>query len=34
MVDILIRNVPADDVHRLDEQARRVGLSRHRFPIF
>jgi len=26
--DLLIRNVPAQDLHQLDEQARRVGLSR------
>ena len=28
MPDILIRNFPADDLKLLDEQARRVGLSR------
>lgn len=28
MPDVLIRNFPADDLRLLDEQARRVGLSR------
>lgn len=28
MPDLLIRNVPAEDLDRLGEQARRVGLSR------
>lgn len=28
MPDILIRDFPADDLARIDEQARRVGLSR------
>lgn len=28
MPDVLIRNIPAEDLDRLDEQARRVGLSR------
>lgn len=28
MPDVLIRNFPADDLELLDEQARRVGLSR------
>lgn len=28
MPDVLIRNIPADDLERLDEQARRFGLSR------
>lgn len=31
MADILIRNVPPDDLRRLDEQARRAGLSRADF---
>lgn len=31
MPDILIRNVPADDVARLDAQARRLGLSRSEY---
>ncbi len=28
MPDVLIRDVPADDVKRLDDQARRAGLTR------
>lgn len=28
MPDVLIRDVPADDLARIDGQARRVGLSR------
>lgn len=28
MADLLIRNFPADDLRRLDEQAGRLGLSR------
>lgn len=28
MPDVLIRDVPADDLALLDEQARRVGLTR------
>ena len=28
MPDVLIRNFPAEDLELLDEQARRVGLSR------
>lgn len=28
MPDVLIRNFPADDLELLDEQARRLGLSR------
>lgn len=31
MPDVLIRNVPAEDLERLDEQARRAGLSRADF---
>ncbi len=31
MPDILIRNIPAADLERLDEQARRYGLSRTDF---
>ena len=31
MADVLIRNVPPDDLRRLDEQARRLGLSRADF---
>lgn len=31
MADILIRNFPAEDLALLDEQARRVGLSRTEF---
>ena len=31
MPDILIRNIPAEDLERLDEQARRSGLSRTDF---
>lgn len=30
MPDVLIRNIPADDLALLDEQARRFGLSRPR----
>ena len=28
MPDVLIRNFPAEDLELIDEQARRVGLSR------
>lgn len=28
MTDVLIRNVPEDDLARIDEQAARLGLSR------
>ncbi|MFT4187988.1 MAG: ribbon-helix-helix protein, CopG family [Aeromicrobium sp.] len=28
MTDLLIRNVDDDDVHRLDDLARRLGVSR------
>jgi hypothetical protein len=28
MTDVLIRNVPDEDLARIDEQAARVGLSR------
>lgn len=31
MPDILIRNFPADDLARIDHQAKRVGLSRTEF---
>lgn len=31
MPDILIRNFPADDLALIDEQARRLGLSRTEF---
>ena len=31
MPDVLIRNIPAEDLERLDEQARRYGLSRSDF---
>lgn len=31
VADVLIRNVPPDDLRRLDEQARRLGLSRADF---
>lgn len=31
MPDVLIRNIPAADLKRLDEQARRHGLSRTDF---
>lgn len=31
MPDILIRNIPAEDLALLDEQARRLGLSRAQF---
>lgn len=31
MPDVLIRNIPAADLERLDEQARRYGLSRTDF---
>lgn len=31
MPDVLIRNVSADDLDLIDEQARRVGLSRTEF---
>ncbi|MCG6567704.1 ribbon-helix-helix protein, CopG family [Tessaracoccus sp. ZS01] len=31
MPDVLIRNIPAEDLERLDEQARRYGLSRADF---
>ncbi len=31
MPDVLIRNIPADDLALLDEQARRFGLSRTDF---
>lgn len=31
MPDILIRNFPGDDLARLDEQARRAGLSRSEY---
>lgn len=29
MTDVLIRNVPDDDLQRIDEKARRLGLSRN-----
>lgn len=28
MTDVLFRNVPDDDLRRIDEKARRLGLSR------
>lgn len=31
MPDVLIRDFPLDDLARLDEQARRLGLSRAEF---
>lgn len=31
MPDVLIRNLAAEDLDLLDEQARRVGLSRNEF---
>ena len=31
MTDVLIRNVPAEDLARIDEQAARVGLSRNEY---
>ena len=31
MTDVLIRNVPDDDLARIDEQASRLGLSRGEF---
>ncbi len=31
MPDILIRDIPAEDLKRLDEQAERLGLSRNEF---
>lgn len=31
MTDILIRNVPDDDLRRIDEKARRLGLSRSEY---
>lgn len=31
MPDVLIRDVPADDLKLLDEQARRLGLSRSEY---
>lgn len=31
MPDILIRDVPAEDLSRLDDQARRAGLTRTEF---
>ena len=31
MTDVLIRNVPDDDLRRIDEKARRLGLSRSEF---
>ncbi|MDO5672649.1 MAG: antitoxin [Actinomycetaceae bacterium] len=31
MTDLLIRSVPTDDVQRIDEQARRLGLSRNEY---
>ncbi len=31
MPDVLIRNIPPEDLERLDEQARRYGLSRSDF---
>ena len=31
MTDVLIRNVPEDDLARIDEQASRLGLSRGEF---
>lgn len=31
MPDVLIRNFPAEDLELLDEQARRVGLSRNEY---
>lgn len=29
--DLLVRDVPADDVARIDAQARRLGVSRNEF---
>ena len=31
MTDILIRDVPAEDIERLDQRARDLGLSRNEF---
>lgn len=31
MTDVLIRNVPADDLRRIDEVAARLGLSRNEY---
>jgi hypothetical protein len=31
MPDVLIRNFPAEDLNRLDEQAARLGLSRSEY---
>lgn len=31
MTDVLIRNVPDDDLARIDEQAARLGLSRNEY---
>lgn len=31
MTDVLIRNVPDDDLARIDEQAARLGLSRSEY---
>ncbi|HZJ03946.1 MAG TPA: ribbon-helix-helix protein, CopG family [Nocardioidaceae bacterium] len=31
MTDVLIRNVPDDDLARIDEQASRLGLSRSEY---
>lgn len=31
MTDVLIRNVPEDDLQRIDERASRMGLSRNEF---
>ena len=28
MTDVLIRNVPDDDLRRIDEKAKRMGISR------
>jgi ribbon-helix-helix CopG family protein len=31
MTDVLIRNVPEEDLARIDEQAARLGLSRNEY---
>ena len=31
MPDVLIRNFPAEDLHLLDEQAARLGISRSEY---
>jgi hypothetical protein len=31
MTDVLIRNVPDEDLARIDEQAARLGLSRNEY---